>query len=86
MADTPTPASRPLWEVLGMTEEAFMRMPSAWRSARWYEQRPPPEGAHPRRPVSRILTAEELKSLEGLPWAERSTKGRQMQQTPPARP
>jgi hypothetical protein len=37
-----------------------------------------------RRPVYRTMTPAEVKALdaEGLPWADRHTKARQMQQTP----
>jgi hypothetical protein len=65
----------PVWEQLGMSEEAFTRMPPAWRLAQGRNLQPPP--VHSRRPTSRPLSAEELTTLEGLPWAERRERGRQ---------
>ena len=41
-----------------------------------------PVPVHSRRPMQRELLTEELESLEDLPWAERVTRGRQMQQSP----
>lgn len=76
-------AALPTWDKLGMTQDAFNAMPATWRLAQgWAHQAPPVS----RRPDTRVLTAEELKTLEGLSWAEYHTKGRQMQQSPPPEP
>jgi hypothetical protein len=83
MADTPTSESRPLWEVLNLTQEQFMRYPPSWRLAQARQHQPLPSAdAHPRRPTTRPLTAEELQSLEGLDRHTRLTRARQMQQSP----
>ena len=56
-------AALPVWTKVGMTYEAFDKMPPTWRSAQgWAHQAPPVS----RRPDTRILTAEELQTLEGL--------------------
>ena len=72
-----------IWTKLGLGEAQFLSLPAAERMtmARAFVPAVP---VHPRRPVSRSLTTEELAQLdaEGLPWAERREKARQMQQTP----
>jgi hypothetical protein len=73
-------ASLDVWVKLGMTYEAFATMPPTWRIAQGWAHQPPPVS---RKPDSRSLTAEELRTIEGLAWAERMTRGREMQQTPP---
>ena len=83
---TPKPAdldqyigTLPVWEKLGMDKATFDGMPMTWRLAQgWAHQTPP----GPRRPDTRVLSAEELASLKGLAWAEYLTRGRAMQQTP----
>ncbi len=77
-------AEAPVWTTLGLTKEEFRRLPApggAWPEGR--EHQPPP--VHSRRPQDAPLTAEELTTLEGLSWAERQTKGREMQQSPEPR-
>jgi len=37
---------------------------------------------HPNRPIMRPLTEAELDSLKDLPFHERHTRGRELQQTP----
>ena len=70
----------PVWEKLGMDKATFDGMPMTWRLAQgWAHQTPPVS----RRPDSRVLTAEELKTIEGLAWVERMTQARALQQTPP---
>lgn len=72
----------PTWELHAMTREDFLDMPSVWRLEQGHLHHPPTTTAHPRRPTKRDLTAEELASIEGLPWDLRHTRGREMQQTP----
>jgi hypothetical protein len=71
----------PLWERLGMTEAGFLSYPATWRLDQARAHQAPPG---PRRPVTRELTKEEVAALdaEGLPWAERREKARQLQQSP----
>ena len=70
----------PVWTKVNMTQQEFYAMPLSWRSHQGWTYQPP---AVRQQPTTRELTAEELPSLEGLPWAERLTRGRQMQQSPP---
>jgi hypothetical protein len=67
---------RTVWESLSPSTKLAM--------ARQLQPLPPETRPHPRRPVYRDLTAAELKALdaEGLSWAERHAKARQLQQTP----
>jgi hypothetical protein len=74
---------QPVWEALGLSKQAFDQMPPAWRLAQARAQQPLTTTPHARRPTSRTLTAEELDSIKDLPWHERHTRGRQLQQTPP---
>jgi len=89
---TPTPAAvaqfltaLPVWDKLGMTQEAFLAMPGTWRMDRGRDFAPPPVS---RRPTMRALTAAELAELErtGLTGAARIERARQMQQTPVPQP
>ncbi len=73
----------PAWELLGISEEAFMDYPAAWRLEQGHRFGASPPAVHARRPVYRTLTTEEVAALEGLPWAERRERARAMQQTPP---
>jgi hypothetical protein len=67
---------------LGLSEEAFNQMPPAWRLEQARTHQPQVTAPHPRRPVYRTLTPAELDSLKDLPFHERTTRGRQLQQTP----
>ena len=77
-----------VWDKIGMEQQEFLGKPGTWQmdQARVFE--PPPAGAHPRRPVTRNLTPEELAAhdaqaaREGWSQAEYIEKARALQQTP----
>jgi hypothetical protein len=91
METQPGPAATLLvWEKLGLSQEAFEKLPPSTRSALEREHNPqPPEK---RRPVTRDLTAAELATLgeqaarEGWSQAEYTEKARALQQTPLPQP
>jgi hypothetical protein len=74
----------PVWTKVGMEKQEFLDKPHTWRidQARVFE--PAPAGAHPRRPVTRVLSPAELAGpeLAGLTGAAHTEKARAMQQTP----
>lgn len=76
----------PTWTKVGMSKEEFYEQPLAWRHSMGHQYAPPSPAVHSRRPVYRTLIPEECATLDGLPWAERLTRGREMQQTPAPQP
>jgi hypothetical protein len=75
-------APETLWDKLGMDQATFDAMPPAWRLGQAMAEQARVTTPHPRRPVSRNLTAAELDSIQHLPFHERHEAGRKLQQTP----
>jgi hypothetical protein len=71
-----------VWEKLGMDKATFDAMPPSWRLGQGMAQQARTTTPHPRRPVYRNLMPAELDSIKDLPFHERTTRGREMQQTP----
>jgi len=75
--------SEPTWIKAGLTFEQFSALPPGERWALDRQHNPHPiVSPHPNRPIMRTLTAQELDSIKDLPFHERHTRGRELQQTP----
>jgi hypothetical protein len=69
-------AGLPVWDKIGMTEEAFMRYPPAWRLAQARNQLPPVQKQRPQ-PVT--LSSEQAADLATLTPAQRLAAYRELQ-------
>jgi hypothetical protein len=71
--------SLPVWDKIAMDRGEFLSMPPDWRLSQARSFQPRPQS---RRPVMRNLSAQELDSIKDLPFHERMTQGRELQQSP----
>jgi hypothetical protein len=67
------PQAQTLAARLGLSEEAFSRMPPAWRLEQARTHQPPMRAPHPRRPWPKDAPADVQEKWKGLSLTERMT-------------